>query len=144
MMRRTLSILTLIVCIAVVVAGMVSTPVIVAEDGLGNITEDMPPFELWQLILSAFLPGIVQWVKGRNWPSEWSRTLMIVIAAAVAVGGAWFRGELDDWKFTSGAVLTLIFMTHLSYETIWKSSMLVKVTDELGKRGPGSGKNEPI
>lgn len=139
-MKRMMAFCLGVLSMTIVLMVMATAPTIAATVDSGT---DIPVIEMWQLVIAALLPSVIQFIKKQQWTSAQSRLAMIVTAALVAIGGSYFRGELDDFAFTSASVLSLIFLTHLSYETIWKSAPLLPVTEMLGSVWSGPSPENP-
>lgn len=96
--------------------------VVVIEDGqLPDAVEEAVPIEYWEIIVSTIIvPLVVTILKRRGMSQEAKRGLMVFTAAVIGVFGSFLRGELDDFQYTTAAILKIIVMTQAIYTSLGK------------------------
>jgi hypothetical protein len=85
-------------------------------DDAGDALSKDTPAEQWQWLSSLIVPVIVQTLKRRNWTAEAKTGLLIVVAFVVTLIGSWTRGELDNFAFTSTALMQIAATSWVAYQ----------------------------
>lgn len=91
------------------------------DDVGGDVADDVSrdsPTEYWEYLVTVLCILTVGAVNRAHWGTEARTLCMIVCGAAYGIGGAYLRGELDNWTFTSAAMAQIIGITWGAYNIL--------------------------
>jgi hypothetical protein len=92
-----------------------------SEDIGADVGEDLSkntPYEQWQYLLALAIPFVVSVAVRRGMSKEAQTGVMLAVSVVSAVGGSFFRGELDNFQFTATSIMQVVISTQVAYQVL--------------------------
>ena len=102
------------------------------EQDFGETLTNIAPFETWEMLSGALVSGlIIPIVQKRRYSEEARKLIAFGVAAATAIVGSYFRGELSNLTYTATTVMHMLGIVYLAYQTIWKVKFVSAIPDTI-------------
>lgn len=90
--------------------------------------------EIWAVLAGFIMPPVIQVFKARGWGEREINLTSLLLAAAMTVGGAFARGELDNAAYSVSTFALLLMTTQAAYQKFWKAAVMSEFMNWIDRK----------